>query len=278
MIKTGALAAALTLAATPALTQDKDIIKPGEERFTVVLGAFLPAFDTDVKIDHPTFGSGTNTNLRDDFGVERDGSSLLAGFEWRFAQRHRLGFNYARFKLDGSRTATRNIQIGDEIYPAGAQVSAETKIQIIPITYSYSFLKRENQELAATIGLHWSNIKFRAQGSTSGGGFDTSNDTSSDADLPLPLLGLRYDYHFSPRWSAGAHAAVFAIKYDSDPVNAEGSLWSVRVHGEYRFSKHFGVGAAIEAFAIDAQAGQNSWQGNLDYRYWGPQIYLTARF
>ena len=258
---------------TPAFGQS-DVIKPGDERFTFGLGAVLNSFGTNLRIDNSTLGQGSNVNLRDDFGMEREASSFWASGEWRFAPRHRIGFNYSQFKLTGTRTALRQIQIGDEIYPAGATLSSEFKIQIIPITYSYSLIKREQDELAATIGIHWSRLNFKAHGSASLSGQDANADVTADANAPLPLIGLRYDHHFSQRWSAGLQGGYFSMKYG----NVEGDIWTARAQAEYRFSKHMGLGLAVEAFALKVDASSGSWQGGIDYRYWGPQLYMKARF
>jgi hypothetical protein len=261
----------------PAFGQS-DVIKPGEERFTFGLGAVLNAFGTDLRLDNSTLGQGSNVNLRDDFGVEKDASSFWASAEWRFAPRHRIGLNYSQFKLTGTRTALRNIQIGDETYPAGATLTSELKLEIIPIAYSYSLIKREQDELAATVGIHWSRVSFKAQGSASLSSLDASNDVTAEGDLPLPLIGLRYEHHFSQRWSAGLQGAFFTLQFGKDTLNVEGDIWSARAHAEYRFSKHFGLGLAVEGFELDVEASQGSWQGGFRYRYWGPQLYLNARF
>ena len=262
---------------TPVFGQS-DVIKPGDERFTFGLGAVLNSFGTNLRIDNSTLGQGNNVNLRDDFGVEREASSFWASGEWRFAPRHRIGFNYSQFKLTGTRTALRQIQIGDEIYPAGATLTSELKVEFIPITYSYSLIKREQDELAATVGLHWSRVRFKAHGSASLGGQDANADVEAKADVPLPLIGLRYDHHFSQRWSAGLQGAFFTMKYGKDATNVEGDVWSARAQAEYRFSKHMGLGLAIEGFELDVDASQGSWQGAIKYRYWGPQLYMKARY
>jgi len=261
----------------PAFAQT-DVIKPGEERFTFGLGAVLNSFGTDLRLDNPTLGQGSNVNLRDDFGVEKDESSFWASAEWRFAPRHRIGFNYSQFKLTGTRTATRQIQIGDQIYPVGATLTSELKLQIIPLTYSYSLIKREQDELAATVGIHWTRVSFKAQGSASLSGLDPSNEVTADGNMPLPLIGLRYEHHFSQRWSAGLQGAFFTLQFGKDTLNVEGDIWSARAHAEYRFSRRFGLGLAVEGFEVDVEASQGSWQGGLKYRYWGPQLYLKARF
>lgn len=259
-----------------------DVIKPGEERFTFGLGAVLNSFGTDMRVDNSTLGRGSNVNLHDDLGADRDASSFWTSAEWRFAPRHRIGFDYSQFKLSGTRTITRDLTIGDEHYPFGATVSSELKLQIVPIVYSYSLIKTENDELAATVGVHWSRLSFKTQGTatlgTSSGTFDASNDTSAKGDLPLPLIGLRYDHHFSQSWSAGLQGGYFKLNFGTDTLNVEGQILSARTYVEYRFSKHYGFGLAIEGFQVDVEASKSSWQGGIDYRYWGPQLYLKARF
>jgi hypothetical protein len=269
----GALLAAASCGAAA-----QDVVRPGQEKWTLMLGAFLPAFKTEMKVDNDQLGPGDNVNLADDLGVDQDESGGWFGVEWRFAPRHRIGFTYSRFTLNGQRTTTRDLQIGDEVFPAGATVTSQLRLEIIPITYSYSLLKRERDELAVTAGLHWSRVRFSAEGSASLGVQDLSRDSTADADVPLPLFGLRYDHHFSDRWSAGASAAVFALKFGEDTWSFEGSLWSVRLHAEYRFARNFALGVALDGFDVSVDASQDNWKGGFDYGYWGPQIYLTARF
>lgn len=268
-----ALAAAVSFGAAA-----QDVVRPGQEKFTLMLGAFLPAFKTEMKVDNDQLGEGDRVNLGDDLGVDQDSSGGWFSAEWRFAPRHRVGFTYSRFTLSGERAIDRQIQIDDEVYPVGATVSSRLKLEIIPITYSYSFLKRENDELALTAGLHWSRLTFNVEGSASAGTLDGSNEASAKANVPLPLFGLRYDHHFSDRWSVGANVAVFALEFGGSTWDFEGSLWSVRLHAEYRFARNFALGAALDGFNVSVDVSQDNWKGDFDYGYWGPQIYLTARF
>jgi hypothetical protein len=265
------LACMLGCAGLPAFAQS-DVIKPGEETITIGLGWVFNSFGTNLRVDNQG-SQGSNVNLKDDLGTDRDESSYWTSFEWRFAQRHRIGFSNSTFKLSGTKTTARELRIGDQIYPAGTALDSELKIQIIPITYSYSFIKSDRHELAGTLGLHWSRLKLNVSESSSQNG-----DVTAKVNAPLPLIGLRYDHHFSQRWSAGLHGAFFKAKFGEDTTNVEGDIWSVRAEGEYRFSKHFGVGLAVEGFEIDIDASSGSWQGAINYRYWGPQLYLKARF
>ena len=268
-----ALGSAALAAAASFHVAAQDVLRPGEETWTIKLGLSLPAFKTEMRVDGDQ-GRGDNVNLADDLGIDQNEAGGWLGVEWRVAQRHRLAFQYSRFTLNGERVTQRDLQIGDQLFPAGATLSSQLRLEIIPLTYSYSILKRENDELALTVGLHWSRIGFSAAGSGSSG----LQQAGAKADVPLPLLGLRYDYHFGPRWSVGASGGVFALKFGEDTWSFEGSLWNARLQAEYRFARNFAVGAALDGFAVNMDVSQDAWKGSFDYRYFGPQIYLTARF
>lgn len=249
----------------------------GDEKFKALLGAFLPAFHTDFRLDNAA-QEGDDVNLSDDLGLNEDQTGFVVGFEWRIAERHRLGMTYSSFTQTARKTIDREITIGDEVFPVDASIRTEHKIELIPITYSYSFIKSERNELAVTGGIHWDRTTLSLNGSSSLSPDDIDASTSASADLPLPLIGVRYDHHFSEQWSAGVSAAYFSIEFGSSELDAEGSLGSLRAYGEYRFAKRWGAGLAIDAFRIDVDADKPRWNGRYEYDYWGPQIYVTARF
>jgi len=254
-----------------------DDLKPGEERFKFIAGWFLPAFDTDVRIDDTT-SEGDNVSLGDDLGVDQDQSGGIFGFEWRMADRHRLSASYSKFTQTATRVIDEQIEIGDEVYPVDATLRTRWQIELIPITYSYSFLKADNYELAGTFGVHWDKISLSLNGSTSLSNDDLTATADANADLPLPLIGLRYDYHFSDSWSAGLTGSFFSIEFGEDTLEASGSLWNVRAYTEYRFGGRFGAGLALDAFKFNIEADKPRLAGEYKYDYWGPQLYLTARF
>ncbi len=280
MINRAAIAATAGLGGIALLantTAAADSLKPGDERFKLVAGWFLPAFGTDVRFDNAT-GTGDDVNLDDDLGVDRDQSGALLGFEWRIADRHRLGATWSSFSQNGSRVFDEELTIGDEVFPIDAVVRTEWSLDLIPITYSYSFIKREKDEFAGTFGIHWDSISLRLRADTSVTGEVLDLQSNHAADLPLPLFGLRYDHHFSDSWSAGVSASYFTIEFGESTLDADGSLYSGKIYAEYRFRGRYGAGLAIDAFKLDLEATKNNFSGGYEYEYWGPQLYLTARF
>lgn len=178
-----------------------DWINPGEETLSISGGVFLPSFDTNVQVDS-SLGSGTDINLEDDLGLTNNETIFWGDMSWRFARKHRLTAAYFGLKRDASAVANKDLVIGDETYPAGASVSTEFKLQIIPFIYSFSFLNEEKYEFGASLGLHWFTIDLNVSGSASADDEDIQNSVSADGNAPLPLLGLFFDYHFTPKWSA----------------------------------------------------------------------------
>jgi hypothetical protein len=98
-----------------------DSLKPGDERFEFVAGWFLPAFNTDVRLDD-TDNEGDDVDLGDDLGMDEDQSGALLGFEWRVAERHRLGASWSSFSQSATRVIDRQISVGDEVFPIDAEI------------------------------------------------------------------------------------------------------------------------------------------------------------
>lgn len=169
-------------------------------------------------------------------------------------------------------------RIDDVFYPAGASLSAKFRLRLMPITYSYSLIQTDRQELAGTLGLNWQALQFDAQGTAFAGAQGASAELDGRADLPLPALGLRWNYRMSPRWTTGLSAGAFALKVADGVNHADGTLLTGRAYAEYGFTRNVGMGLAVEAFRLDADVKDSEWNGKLNYRYWGPQIYLKARF
>src|SRR5262245_51560196 len=263
------------MGAAAAFCANAEDIRPGQERFEVLLGAFLPAFDSNVRVNGDT-EEGNRINLGDDFGVSRDETGYLVGLGWRFKEKHRIGFTYSTFTLNGTRVIDEEVEIGDTLYPVNATIKTEQKIDLIPITYSYSFINDEKQEFALTAGIHWTTVSLRIRGETADQSFEGSSKAS--ADLPLPLFGVRYDRHFTPNWSAGVAASVFSIEFGEDQLDAKGSLANARLYGEYHFGGRYSAGVALDGFKLSLDMNKPRWKGDYDYTYWGPQIYMTARF
>jgi hypothetical protein len=272
------LSALFALFLLPVASQAEDWIKPGNETLKIGIGAFLQAFDTSMRVDNPNAGAGGDVDLENDLGLTEDETVFWANLNWRFADKHRFGISYFDFTRDATATALEDIEIGDEIYPAGATLNTDFRASIAPVYYAYSFIKNDKHELAGSVGFHWFEINLDIQGSASISGVgDADANISASADVPLPLFGIRYDYYFDHRWTASVHGEVFSLDIADETLNFSGSLYNVRLSTDYWFTNNFGMGAAINLFDLDAEVNDDDWKGAINYRYFGPQIYVQAR-
>ena len=256
----------------------KEWIKQGDEWLTISGGVFIGKINSTLSVDNSSLGAGAEVNLEDDLDLGEDVTTYWGNIAWRFYKKHRLSVGYYQFNRDASATAKDDLQIGDEIYPAGASLSTEFKIGVLPITYSYSFLKKEKYEFGGSLGLHWSTLYFDVAGSASLGNDDVDADVSVDAAAPMPLFGLLYDYHFTPKWTVGTHGEIFFLDISDNTFAFSGTITNLRVHTEYWLFNNFGLGAAVNWFALDVEVDDSEWKGDLDYQYLGLQVFANIRF
>lgn len=255
---------------------DASWIQPGEERVKAQLGWFLPAFDTNVRVNaKDREGGDEKADLEDDLGLDDEDQTYYGNLSWRLAPRHRLSVGYMKLGRDARFTAEDDIELGDgQIIEAGATGKTDFGLDVYPIAYSYSMLKRSRAELALVVGVHWHSADLEVDATAWLEDEEARGQVSAKADLPAPLLGVSYEHWLSERWSAEVGVHYFGL----DLGEWAGELFSARVGTEYWVSNHFGVGAAVNAFGFNLDADQDDWSGGLEYEYWGPQLYVTGRF
>ena len=258
----------------------KDWIKQCVEWLKFSGGVFISTISSTVSVENSSLGGGTDVNLEDDLDLGENVTTYWGDVTWRFSKskKHRLSVGYFQFDRDASATAKEDLQIGDEIYPAGAKLSTEFKIGVLPITYAYSFMKKEKYEFGGTVGLHWSTLYFDVKGSASLSELDADAEVSADAVAPMPLIGLLYDYHFTPKWTVGVHGEVFFLDISDNTLAFSGTIANLRLHTDYWLFNNFGLGAAVNWFALDVKVDDSDWKGELDYQYLGLQVFASIRF
>jgi hypothetical protein len=246
-----------------------------DDAFRVQGGWFLNASDANLRVDGTD--AGTDLNLHDDMALSKRDNTYALGAEWRFAERHRLSVGYFKIDRGGTATLQEDETIGDITFPAGSSATTTFKNTVVPITYSYSFYKSRDSEFAGTVGLHWTKFELgvRGQSSTNEGVLDKK--ASADAAGPLPLLGLRFDYAFTPKWRVLTHAEYFALKVGGS-TTYKGSMANLSAATEYDIFKNVALGVSYTYFSIDVDADDSDWRGRIDYEYYGPALYVVAIF
>ncbi len=244
------------------------------DRFMVSAGTFLLSTKTRVAVNGGSGATGTEVDMKRDLGL-KDADRFRLDATWRFAQRHKLRTMYFNTSQSGTRNLSRDITVGDTVYPTSASVTAKHSTSILELAYEYSFLRRDNFEITGSAGVHRAKFDFALSGNGTVGGQSAQFRTeTAAANAPLPVLGVRGLWEFSPKWYLDAQGQYFAVNIDG----YDGRITDLRAGVTRMFSQHFGVGAGWNRFVTNVGIDKPRFDGDLKWSYSGAQIFVTASF
>ncbi len=279
-----ALVALLVVAsATPALAQavvsaaDREAIRGVPDTWGVSVGSFWQAFDTKVQLNGET-ANGQEINLEKDLNLNKNLTNGQLRAFWRFGDRHRLDVTWIPWNRDHTGTIDKQIQWGDVIYDAGASVTVKSKINLADIVYKYDFYNngKVNFGLNGGISALWSTTELSGEGTISGGGNASGTIAkSSEAILPVPVLGVHFEMTLAKRLFWTAEANYFAANVSG----YNGSVSGINTTIEYFFTKNFGAGGGFASTRYNVKHNLDEGGGfRIRYGFSGGLAYLKLAF
>ena len=244
----------------------------GTDKFTLSAGWAFTNLGGSLSLNGTT-ASGTDIGFNPD-GKGASTNSFQASANWRVANRHRVSLLWYQTKRDTSYTTQNDIQIGNEFIPAGANASVDLTNNYFFGTYRYSFIKKDNLELAGLLGLYGSNLKFNFAASAYPGNPTRNFATSESTSLPLPVIGGSFDWYISPRWTAGTSLSGLKAKIG----DIDGSIWVLTASTDYMVFHNFGIGLAYLHTDIDVDVTKSSYNGNIGINTNSFLIYGVVKF
>jgi hypothetical protein len=233
-----------------------------KDKFSLSAGTYLIDFNTHARLDSETLGRGTDIDFEDALGLTRSQSRFRIDGYWRITDHQRLDFGGYFYNREANRTIDRQIVWGDVTYDVGAAMHSKISSKLFKFDWRYSFVRTDRLEFAASAGL--STISTRAeldgQGTVSGGGSASFQESSKGLTAPIPVFGLHGEWRMVRSLYLRGWAEYFAVSVGS----WKGSVVDSRFSLDWYPFKHFGFGAGYSVFHIDA-----SHEGNLalDFRY-----------
>jgi hypothetical protein len=268
-----ALLAALALLPVPALCKDAPSIL--EDSFHISLGTFIVDTDTTLRLDGEAGEQGRVLDWERNFGEGDVNRFRLDGY-WRFAERHKLRTLVFSSSSSASRTFSEDIEWGGETYPAHAVIKGELEFAIYELAYEYAFLRRDNFEIDASFGLHYTDFEASLGAEVSSGGAAANRriDRSGSIGAPLPVLGLRGTWLLSRTISIDVSAQFFSLTYG----DVEGNVQDYRATLNWQPRTWFGLGIGYDRFSIDVDVDSSKFRGQMDWSYQGPMVFYSASF
>jgi hypothetical protein len=193
-----------------------------------------------------------------------------ADASFRFSPFHSLNLTHYGVQRSGYIVVQEEIEIGEEIIPAGASLSSELEIYLANLYYTYSFYRSEKAELGLNAGFYLGYVGISGVAAAGFGGVSESIDASQTILLPIPALGLSIQYHILERLTAFFETNWFYF----EAFGWGGSMVDLIVGLEYRLFDHLAIGAAFNRFDIGVDGTfstsgtvqiENDWNALLGY-------------
>jgi hypothetical protein len=240
------------------------------------LGTFLINSEPTVTLDGET-QTGSDVDFDDALGGG-DATRVRLDGSWRMTDsgRHKLRMFAFSMNRDNTRKFDDDITWGDGTFPADVDVKAEFEFSIIQLAYEYEFLQRDNYEVGASFGLHYTSLEASLSGQATVGENTTPVDYKNDAsvDLPLPVFGLHGLWRLPQNFWIAASAQYFALSIDE----YDGSVTDYRVLLNWQPSKWLGVGLGYDVFEVDVDVEKDKFNGSLNLKYDGPMLFYSIAF
>lgn len=246
-----------------------------EDTFHVALGTFIVNTDTTLRLDGEAGEQGTDIDWEKNFGEGDVYRFRLDGY-WRFADRHKLRALVFSSSRSDSRTFDEDITWEGETFPASATIEGKVKFSIYELAYEYAFVRRSSYELAASIGVHYTDYEVSLGATVTGGGgaVDRRIERGGSVGAPLPVVGVRGTWLLSPTFSIDASGQYFALTYG----DIDGDLQNYRVLLNWQPQRWLGLGIGYDHFSFDVRVDSNNFRGKMDWAYHGPMIFYSASF
>ena len=259
-----AVCAVVPAAATEALAG-------GEETLRVAVGGILTRFDSNVRVNGAV-NDGSLIDLERD-GLDKKTENLVLSATWRPASRHRISATYFGTKRSGGRVLENDIEIGDELVPAGSSLDIAAKERYLFADYAYSFVKTPDVEIAGVLGLYASRFSFDLSAKTAEAEPRSVTNTSSTT-VPLPLIGASVDWYAAPRLQLNASLTGLKAKIG----DIDGSVWLLNAGAEYMVMKNVGVGLSFLHTGVNVAVSKPRFNGVIDWNSNNFMLFALVRF
>ena len=252
-------------------------------RLQIRIGTFFPTIDSSIRMDSRFGSPGDGLNFERDLGLSDSESIAYGGVSWRISRRHKLELEYYDLARDGLTEVDKTLDIGDTTILDNGLIASTFDVRITRLTYGYQFLQDSKRSMGVLFGFHVTRINT---------GLALSGDLIVDgqpvftlpelavvetatSQLPLPHLGLRMNYAFTPRLVGTAMLMGLVV----EAGDIDGSLLEGNLALQYRVTRHFGIGGGLKLFILDVSEDKNDlidYKADLDF--FGPAIFVTFTF
>jgi hypothetical protein len=247
-----------------------DYASPTDDHLRLSLGAMHVTSSTTLRADSSTQTQGTQLSGEDQFGLDKSDWEPKFQAVVRAATRHRFSFDYFTLDRSGNTTLAEPVQFRDSSFASGDPLQTKLSLRTLGITYEYSFWHSEKLELAATLGVHATDISSRAEVETQLKHVIQTDDQAG----PVPTVGLDGTWAISRRFYVDARAQYLSVHISS----LDGSLGFYTFDALYRYKPNISLGLGYTEITARISSTKSSGAGLFDFRTHGPEMFIRVAF
>lgn len=258
----------LTSAVAPAYAEDSSDLHPYlTTKYYTNMGVYFPDKKLKIGVDGTLGDENPSLEFEEDVRGDQSDQVFAFDFVWRFGEKWSLQTQAFSSSQAKSATLEDDVEWGDYIFEAGANVTAKTEFDLARVFFGRSFSSDERHDYGVGLGFHWLEFGASIRGEATINGMDTGiRRESVSAAAPLPNIGAWYLYSISSRWAVNTRLDWFGASFDE----YDGSLVNIGAGLNYKVSERFGVGLSYNVVELKLDIDKTNWHGSISTRYSGP--------
>lgn len=245
-----------------------------DDKYWVEVQGYFPSIDTDATISR-TGAPGTDIDLENDLGMNKHETLPAVRLGARVWDRWVVTGEYYRLDRNGSRAADRDLVFDGDTFAGSATIDSKMSSDIYRLTIGYLFLKNDTYEVGAGIGLHATDFELRLRGNVRVGAAALQTETRRKSFLaPQPTIGVFGVYQPTSKFVVNGRVDYLSVTVG----DYGGGITNIEANVAYRATNMIQVGAGWRYVAYDLEIDKKNYQGDLDYNFSGPTIFLRLGF
>ena len=242
------------------------------DKWQLNVSAAALILSTTVRVD-PDSGDGTELNSEDDLGLAKVVLRPRLAARWRPGRRHELELSWVFVKRSGDRTLSRDIEVGDTTFTAGARLESSIRNDQVGLVYRYAFHASETSQIGLGVGLGAQifHFEFDATAAVASGGDTTVTQGSAKKKLigPTGSLGAYGRWQLGPAWNIEADLRGIYAKISTVTV------WDLELGGNVRYwlSDTWGLEAGYGLGLYDVKVEVSNEDSLINYEFAGKVRY-----
>ncbi len=254
--------------------------KAAERPFSVSIGTSTNAYNSFLRVDPDSISPGTDIDLEDELSLDSNLQYAFLKLDYKFNDYHKLSMTYSPYSRSSSAVIERDIQFGNDTYLAGASIEAESKNTIYDIEYGYQLSDDDEEQFELIAGIYYLRSEYTliSEGvidvAGTGERFIDNYFRKESANVPVPLIGFRYQTPFYDDWYFTGSLRYFTSNLNDVDSEVRTAFTSI----EYMPSKAWSAGLSLYYFETDVRQDTNKFNGKFSWRYTGLNAFVRFNF